>query len=111
MFGMFGFPSFPFSDVKGGIPFPCPGEKSTWAHAIATVGYDDNIIITNTMSKQATTGALLIRNSWGTTCGMDGYYWLPYDFVRNQFAQDFWSLLQMDWLATGQFGFLFSAGN
>lgn len=104
MFGFWGFNSFSQADVKGGIPYPCPGEKAQWGHAIMAVGYNDNIKITNLACKKATTGALLIRNSWGTTWGDQGYGWLPYDYVLGKLALDFWSLLTMGWVDTKQFG-------
>lgn len=34
--------------------------------------------IKNRYGKTATTGALLIRNSWGKGWGEEGYGWLPY---------------------------------
>lgn len=104
MFGFFGFGSFGQSNVKGGIPYPCPGEQAKWGHAIAAVGYDDNKEITNTQCKKKTKGALLIRNSWGAGWGDRGYGWLPYDYVLNGLALDFWSLLSMEWVGTKQFG-------
>jgi C1A family cysteine protease len=104
MFGFYGFPSFESSDVPGGIPYPCPGEQAEWGHAIVAAGYDDRKKITNTRCNKATTGALLIRNSWGTVWGDQGYGWLPYEYVLNNLALDFWSLLSMDWVDTGQFG-------
>lgn len=104
MFGFFGFPSFNNTDVKGGIPFPGPEEQAIWGHAIVAVGYDDNMKIKNTLSNNETTGALRIRNSWGTGWGDQGYGWLPYDYVLKKFATDFWSLISMKWVETGNFG-------
>jgi len=104
MFGFWGFPSFDACDVPGGIPYPCPGERAEWGHAIVAVGYDDAQKIKNTTCNKTTKGALLIRNSWGTGWGNEGYGWLPYDYVLNKLAIDFWSLLHMDWIDTKQFG-------
>lgn len=104
MFGFFGFGSFQEADVPGGIPFPCPGEQARWGHAVMAVGYDDSLEITNTHCREATRGALLIRNSWGKGWGDDGYGWLPYDYVLHDYAQDFWSLISMDWINTREFG-------
>ncbi len=98
MFGFFGFSSFNHSDIPGGIPFPCSGEHAQWGHAIVAIGYDDNKKITNLQCEKSTKGALLIRNSWGTSWGDNGYGWLPYDYVLNKYALDFWSLLRMDWV-------------
>jgi len=103
MFGFFGFPSWNQADVKGAFPYPAPNEKAIWGHAIVAVGYDDNLKITNLVSKQTTTGALLIRNSWGTAWGNAGCGWLPYDYVTHQLASDFWSLLSMRWIDLEQF--------
>ena len=105
MFGFFGFPSFGQSDVRGGIPYPCPGEQAQWGHGIVAIGYDDNKKIKNLKCNKETRGALLIRNSWGTQWGDAGYGWLPYDYLLNKLALDFWSLLSMEWVETKQFGF------
>jgi C1A family cysteine protease len=105
MFGFFGRRSFEKSDVKGGIPWHCPGEKIEWGHAVAAVGYDDGLPIQNTQCRRIRTrGALLIRNSWGKNWGDGGYGWLPYEYVLNNEALDFWSLLSMEWADTGMFG-------
>lgn len=104
MFGFWGFPSFNNCDVAGGIPYPCPGEQAAWGHAIVAVGYDDKKKIKNTKCNTTTTGALLIRNSWAETWGDKGYGWLPYKYVEDKLASDFWSLLSMEWVETKQFG-------
>jgi C1A family cysteine protease len=103
-FGFWGFPSYKDSDVKGGIPYPCAGEKAEWGHAVVAVGYDDEKNIKNLKCNKVTKGALLFRNSWGPGWGDGGYGWLPYEYVLFRVAQDFWSLLSMEWMDTGQFG-------
>lgn len=104
MFGFWGFPSFECSDAKGHIPYPTENEKAEWGHAIVAVGYDDAKKIWNTNNNKITTGALLIRNSWGKEWGDKGYGWLPYDYVLNGLAMDFWSLISMEWVDSKQFG-------
>lgn len=104
MFGFYGFPSYRHTDVPGGFPFPCPDERAIWGHAIVAVGYDDRKKIKNTLCDKVTTGAFLIRNSWGRYWGDKGYGWLPYEYVLRGIALDFWSLLRMGWVNTGEFG-------
>jgi C1A family cysteine protease len=104
MFGFWGFQSFEDTDVPGDIPYPCKGENAQWGHAVMAAGYDDDKIITNLGCKVETKGALLIRNSWGKTWGEGGYGWLPYEYVLNGLALDFWSVLDMRWIDTGNFG-------
>jgi len=104
MFGFWGFPSFEESEQPGDIPYPCKGEQAQWGHAVMAVGYDDDRRIKNKKCNKETKGALLIRNSWGRGWGDKGYGWLPYEYVLNRLALDFWSLLGMEWIDSGEFG-------
>jgi C1A family cysteine protease len=49
-------------------------------------------------------GALIVRSSWGAKWGEKGYDFLPYDYVINGLAEDWWTLIQQGWVDTGQFG-------
>ena len=47
-----------------------------------------------------TTGSLML----GEECGDKGYGWMPYNYILNNLALDFWSLLGMDWVDSKQVG-------
>jgi C1A family cysteine protease len=106
MFGFTVYSSINQANTNGGkIPYPTRGERVEGGHAIDAVGYDDNLKIKNTNPGGIeTTGALLIRNSWGTGWGSAGYGWLPYKYVLDGLATDWWSLIKSEWVDTGQFG-------
>ena len=64
---------------------PNLNENFLGGHAVMAVGYDDAL------------GAFLIRNSWGEGWGIDGYFYLPYEYVINrELAADFWTLRTME---------------
>jgi len=113
MFGFTVYQSISQAGGSGEIPYPAPGEKSVGGHAIVAVGYDDAKKIKNAArGGPQTTGALLIRNSWGTDWGcvppegstQRGYGWLPYEYVEKGQAVDWWSLTKAEWIETGNFG-------
>lgn len=90
---------------QGAIPFPVGTEKVVGGQAVVAVGYNDELLITNSNpGGKATVGALLIRNSWGSGWGDGGYGWLPYQYVLKGFTADWWSLIDADWVDTGNFG-------
>ncbi len=78
------------------IPYRPTFDSIVGGQALVAVGYDDQWL-------SSSRGALLVRNSWGFEWGNEGYGWLPYAFVEERLAVDFWTVLQPAWLATGEF--------
>jgi C1A family cysteine protease len=68
-FGFTVYESFENIGADGVMPMPKPGEGVLGGHAVLAVGYDD------------TKKLLTVRNSWGTSWGDQGYFYMPYDFA------------------------------
>jgi C1A family cysteine protease len=97
-----GFPSvFGFSvpaslSNDGEVPYRPTFDTVHGGQAVIAVGYDDERI-------GNTKGALRFRNSWGRDWGEDGYGWLPYAYVEEQLAADFWTIISPEWMNSGEF--------
>jgi C1A family cysteine protease len=103
---IFGFTCYSSLDLAddGKIPFPDKSETVEGGHAVMAVGFDDKIKITNPGDNQSTTGAIMIRNSWTTAWGEDGYGWLPYEYITRGIAEDWWTMTKAEWIDSKQFG-------
>jgi C1A family cysteine protease len=65
--------------TSGILHRPGANDNLLGGHAVTIVGYDDN------------KGAFKIRNSWGTSWGQKGYFWIDYDYVSDKsLCNDFW---------------------
>lgn len=98
---MFGFTVYNSMGYDADIPYPSATDTVDGGHAMLVVGYDDNRPCKGPASPSK--GAFLIRNSWGTIWGDNGYGWLPYAYVLNGLADDFWTCFTMDWVDSGKF--------
>lgn len=89
----------------GHIPYPdSDKDKVVGGHTAVVVGYDDYKFIRCADRKYYSKGAFLIRNSWGTEWGVNGYGWLPYDYVLAGLTAAWWSLLKAEWFDESNFG-------
>ncbi len=89
---------------SGEIPYPSTNESVEGGHAVMIVGYDDNNVVVNPLDNSRKKGVLIIKNSWGDEWGDDGYGYIPYEYVKQQLASDFWCMISAEWIDTGNFG-------
>jgi C1A family cysteine protease len=83
VFGFTVYESFESQQVAstGHAPMPASGEKVLGGHAVMAVGYDD------------ASQWFLVRNSWGASWGMAGYFTLPYAYLTQPgLSSDFWTV-------------------
>jgi GH25 family lysozyme M1 (1,4-beta-N-acetylmuramidase) len=83
VFGFSVYPSFFSADYVHGaaVPMPQADESSNAGHAVLAVGYDDS------------RNMFIVRNSWGDSWGMKGYFYMPYAYLLDDnLADDFWTI-------------------
>ena len=83
VFGFTVYDSFESPQVAqtGVVPIPASTEQVLGGHCVVAVGYDD--------AQQR----FIVRNSWGTDWGMQGYCTMPYAYVTDaNLADDFWTI-------------------
>ena len=83
VFGFSVYESFESAAVArtGQVPLPGRGEALLGGHAVVAVGYDD--------PRQR----FIVRNSWGTSWGVNGYCTMPYEYLLDGgLSDDFWTI-------------------
>lgn len=64
------FDSIARTGKDGLLPLPGQTDKMVGGHAVLAVGYDNR------------RGVLIVRNSWGPSWADGGYFYMPYDYIR-----------------------------
>lgn len=68
-----------YDPPQGRLPIPNPKDQSEGGHAVTVVGYDDAEKV------------LIVKNSWGPAWGDQGYFYLPYEYVKLGLASEAWT--------------------
>lgn len=97
--GMKVFESMESDEVakSGVLPMPKRGEQEMGGHAVLIVGYQDGKPgllhrFACIFGCSAPAGNFIVRNSWGTAWGQDGYFLMPYAYLE-RYAYDFWIMM------------------
>ena len=83
VFGFEVYKSFDCSANRdhGKMPMPTAHDEIKNTHTVMAVGYNDNA------------SHFIILNSWGKHWGDNGYFYMPYDFIKHdQYCFDFWKI-------------------
>ncbi len=88
-------------EYDGDIDYRPTFDSIQGGHAVLLVGFDDKYLA-------ASRGAFRVFCPWGDDWGDQRLGWLPYSFTERRMALDFWTVLNRDWVASGE---LFNIGN
>jgi C1A family cysteine protease len=83
VFGFSVYESFESQEVakSGKVNLPKKSESQIGGHAVMAVGYIQS-------SKR-----FIVRNSWGPSWGMNGYFTMPFDYLLDEnLSDDFWTI-------------------
>ena len=83
--------SFESAEVArtGIVPMPGRGDKALGGHAVLAVGYTHSVLGVSGMQVKGM-GYVICRNSWGTSWGDKGYFYLPEAYFT-KYVSDMWS--------------------
>lgn len=84
--GMGVYPQLENIGRDGKLHLPGKEDQNLGGHAVLIVGYVDPIFLRRG-------GYFIVRNSWGSDWGDNGYFYMPYEYVEKGYAWDFWSLV------------------
>jgi C1A family cysteine protease len=76
----------PQTQQTGHVPMPQPSEQILGGHAMFCCGYRDD-------ATRAGGGELIVKNSWGTAFGDNGYVYMPYGYVTPKLMSDIWTAM------------------
>lgn len=88
----------------GRVPFPAKTDRLDGGHAVMFIGFSDTMEIVNAVDNSKTVGALEFKNSWGASIGDSGFFYLPYKYILEYMANDWWSLVNSEWIDLSIFG-------
>jgi C1A family cysteine protease len=87
IFGFSVYESFMNIGKSGIVKMPKPTERVLGGHAVVAVGYN----WTNKTISGCPSNYFIVRNSWGTSWGKSGYFFMPKEYLTDtNLADDFW---------------------
>lgn len=77
----------------GIVPVPQSNEELLGGHAVIVLGFYDNGHVPVAGNPTHPSGGFFeMRNSWGPDWGNNGYFFMPYSYLTNEYlSDDFWS--------------------